>query len=411
MTLSRHTKARTSSRHREDPGCTPIDARWRVPRRRQPAMPVGLISEGVGSRSGPWAGEADVVVIGAGFFGCEIALGLRELGFDRIILLEREQGILRRASYVNQARVHNGYHYPRALATAQRSRMNFERFLHDHSYAIHWTMEMVYAIAHGSKVNPTQFERFSAAVGASCTPASGPLERLFQPDLVDAVFRVREFAFDAERIAQRMAERLASGRIDLRLATSARLTAIADTALEVETAQGRLRTRFLVNTTYADLDAVGIRLLSTLKREVAELVLIRPPREIAELGVTVMDGPFFSTMPFPPAHLHSLSHVRYTPHEAWTAPRAPSVPRRSYSARMLRDAARYLPCLASAEVVSSMFEVKTVLPRSERGDGRPILFEVSPDSPRIISIMGAKLDNIYDALDAIRFLSMARLRS
>ena len=40
--------------------------------------------------------------------------------------------------------------------------------------------------------------------------------------------------------------------------------------------------------------------------------------------------------------------------------------------------------------------------RSERDDSRPILFEVSPDSPRIISIMGAKLDNIYDALDAIR---------
>ena len=69
---------------------------------------------------------------------------------------------------------------------------------------------------------------------------------------------------------------------------------------------------------------------------------------------------------------------------------------------MLRDAARYLPCLAAAEVVSSLFEVKTVLRRSEQDDSRPILFEVSPDSPRIISVMGAKLDNIYDALDAIR---------
>jgi hypothetical protein len=28
-----------------------------------------------------------------------------------------------------------------------------------------------------------------------------------------------------------------------------------------------------------------------LKREVAEIVLIRPPSEIAELGITVMHGP------------------------------------------------------------------------------------------------------------------------
>jgi glycine/D-amino acid oxidase-like deaminating enzyme len=346
--------------------------------------------------------EADVIVVGAGFFGCEIALQLRDLGFERVVLLEREQGILRRASYVNQARVHNGYHYPRSLLTAQRSHVNFERFLNDYAYAVRGTMEMVYAIAHDSKVNPTQFERLCAVIDAPCALAPVHLERLFDSDLVEAVFRVREFAFDVGRIAERMTARLALNRIDLRLATSARVAAIADDALEIQTRQSRLRTRFLINATYADLDSIGVRLCSPLKRELAELVLIRPPPQIADLGVTVIDGPFFSTMPYPPARLHSLSHVRYTPHEAWTAPRTPSLPQRSNAVRMLRDATRYLPCLASAELSSSMFEIKAVLLRNERDDGRPILFEISPESPRIISILGAKLDNIYDAFDAIR---------
>jgi len=365
-------------------------------------MPTGPIVVGINSRSTTSPGDADIAVIGAGFFGCEIAIELRKLGFDRVVLLEREQNILRRASYANQARIHGGYHYPRSLVTAQRSQVNFERFLNDYSYSIHSKMEMLYAIARGSKVNPTQFERFCASIGAPCIPAVGALERLFEPELIDAVFHVREFAFNAGKIAERMMVRLASSGIDLRLGTSARLAAISDNDLEMETTKGRFRTRFLVNTTYADLDAAGIRLLSTLKREAAELALIRPPREIAELGITVMDGPFFSTMPFPPASLHSLSHVRYTPHEAWTEPRSPSAPKGSNSIRMLRDAARYLPCLTSAEVVSSLFEIKAVLHRSEQNDSRPILFEVSPDTPRVISIMGSKLDNIYDALDAIR---------
>jgi hypothetical protein len=69
---------------------------------------------------------------------------------------------------------------------------------------------------------------------------------------------------------------------------------------------------------------------------------------------------------------------------------------------MLRDAARYLPCLAPVEPISSLFEVKAVLCRNENDDGRPILFEVCPESPRIVSVMGTKFDNIYDALDAIR---------
>jgi len=365
-------------------------------------MSNGSIREGVCLRSTRSDGEVDVVIIGAGFFGCEIALALRGLGFDRIVLIEREQNILRRASYVNQARVHNGYHYPRSLVTAQRSHCNFERFLSEYSYAIHWAMEMVYAIAHGSKINPTQFERFCASVGAPCTSAPSNIERLFNTDLIDAVFLTREFAVDADKLAERMIKRLVTSRVDLRLGTSACVADVADDWITVETLHGRLRTRYLVNTTYADLDMIGIPVRSELKREVAEIVLIRPPRDIVGLGVTVIDGPFFSTMPFPPAKLHSISHVRYTPHEAWSEPATPPVPRRSNSKKMLRDAGRYLPCLASAETISSLFEVKAILRGNEKDDGRPILFEVCADSPRIVSIMGAKLDNVYDALDAIR---------
>ena len=80
--------------------------------------------------------SVDAAIVGGGFYGCEVALELKRLGFGRILILEREPGMLRRASYVNQARVHNGYHYPRALVTALRSRMNFDRFIEDYGFAI-----------------------------------------------------------------------------------------------------------------------------------------------------------------------------------------------------------------------------------------------------------------------------------
>ncbi len=119
-----------------------------------------------------------------------------------------------------------------------------------------------------------------------------------------------------------------------------------------------------------------------LKRELAEMLLIPPPRDIADVGITVMDGPFFSTMPFPAAKLHSLSHVRYTPHEAWTEPgHGNALPTRSNAAAMLRDAARFLPVLAKVEPVRSIFEIKTVLLRNEDDDGRPILAETCVGEP------------------------------
>ena len=110
---------------------------------------------------------ADAIVIGGGFYGCETALELRRLGFSKVIVAERENDILRRASFVNQARVHNGYHYPRARATALRSRRNFERFIGDYADEVVHGMEKYYAIARGSRVSADQFAAFCQTIGGA----------------------------------------------------------------------------------------------------------------------------------------------------------------------------------------------------------------------------------------------------
>src|SRR5688500_8901717 len=69
--------------------------------------------------------NVDAVVIGGGFYGAAIAIYLaRQRGLKRIFLIEREPALLTRASYNNQARVHNGYHYPRISAREYRSMVN-----------------------------------------------------------------------------------------------------------------------------------------------------------------------------------------------------------------------------------------------------------------------------------------------
>ena len=64
--------------------------------------------------------------------------------------------------------------------------------------------------------------------------------------------------------------------------------------------------------------------------------------------------------------------------------------------RMIRDAARYMPGLTEAVRKDSLFEVKTVLVKNETDDGRPILFEKSEALPGFYSVLGGKIDNIYD---------------
>ena len=125
-----------------------------------------------------------------------------------------------------------------------------------------------------------------------------------------------------------------------------------------------------------------------------------------------MDGPFWSCIPFPSLSAYSLTHVRYTPHLRWRSSQADAVdvaraataPRTSHAPLMLRDAQRFLPVMREARHVTSLWETKTVLPRSAGDDSRPILVHRHADAPGLISVLGAKIDSVYDVEDELRDL-------
>ena len=123
-----------------------------------------------------------------------------------------------------------------------------------------------------------------------------------------------------------------------------------------------------------------------------------------------MDGPFFSCMPFPARGMYTLSHVRYTPHFHWYDGGATYQPAYEIGAQairqtaypaMMRDAARYLPAIQAGKYHESLWDVKTLLPRSETDDSRPILFRAHYGMRNLFVIMGGKIDNVYDVVDAL----------
>jgi glycine/D-amino acid oxidase-like deaminating enzyme len=365
-----------------------------------------------------FAQNFDAAVIGGGFYGSAIAIYLaRQRGFRRIVLVEKETELLARASYHNQARVHNGYHYPRSFTTAFRSRVNFPRFVQDWPQAITRGFTKLYAIARSnSKVTAKQFERFCQEIGATTTRADGPLRQLFNPKLVEDVFLVEEYAFDALQLARWAQSELRECGVHVLLETRATLVnrSTGGIKISLESAHEKTQTihsKYLFNCTYSGLnqlkgDYPGSH--TKLKHEITELALVEMPLEIENIGITVMDGPFFSVMPFPSQGLHTLSHVRYTPHFSWEDKQGsdPYQQLANYDCatrfdRMIRDVARYIPTIQKSRHVESFFEVKTVLKKNENDDGRPILFEKYSELPGCYSILGGKIDNIYDALEKL----------
>ena len=232
--------------------------------------------------------------------------------------------------------------------------------------------------------------------------------------MVEEVFACFETAFDYSVLARAMAERLDEAGIELRLSTKVEaLEAQRDGAIVGLSDGAEINASYAFNITYAQINSVlemAKLPKAHLKYEVAELALIEPPAELQERGITVMDGPFFSAMPYPSAGLYSLTHVRYTPHESWSDGAGIRDPYQHFASRhyetryafMLRDAQRYLPCLSASKYNRSIYDVKTVLVKNEQDDGRPILYQQSPNGGRVISILGGKIDNIYDLFEAVK---------
>jgi glycine/D-amino acid oxidase-like deaminating enzyme len=365
----------------------------------------------------------DVAVVGGGFYGLRIATLCASMGRSTL-LLEREPVFASRASFHNQARVHGGYHYPRSILTAVRARRNYARFIGDFEPAIERGFTHVYAIARQqSKVGAREFFEFCRRIEAPLSPAPKDLARRFDSDSVEQAFVAEEFAFHPGVLA------------DLALvhASRAGVECVPDTnglavapggerrlSLDVARADGsraRLSVDHVFNATYSGLNGMlaqsGIGTLP-LVHEITEIALVQTPPSMQFHGVTVMDGPFWSCLPFPPARgMHSLTHVRFTPHARWSSgepselsPDAPvrSLARASHALLMRRDAARFFPEMREAMHMGSLWEVKTVLPRSAGDDGRPILVHRHADAPGLCSILGAKIDGVYDAEDEIREL-------
>ena len=363
--------------------------------------------------------EYQTIIIGGGFYGLSVALFLRdEMNMTNIVVIEKESTMMSRASYTNQARVHNGYHYPRSILTAARSAVNFPRFVKEYKAAVVDNFDKYYAIASIlSKVNAHQFVNFAHKINAKIEKSDKGVRSQFSDNLIEDVFKVQEYAFDSHILRDLLLKRI-KDKPGIELYNNEEVEKIIsnEVGIAVITNTGEYVAKSVINTTYSQMNLLhrnsGLPLLN-LKHEVAEMALVKLPKGMEKFSVTVMDGPFFSIMPFPSKGLHTLSHVRYTPHISWLDNESTDVKKQnthnflhqadinsSYK-KMYADVVRYIPALKGMEYVESIVEVKTVLQKSENDDSRPILFKPHFGIKGYACIMGGKLDNIYDVFDEI----------
>lgn len=363
----------------------------------------------------------DKVVIGAGLYGLYSALYCGEKK-QRVLVLECDPTPFRRATYINQARVHQGYHYPRSISTAMKSAGYFERFNKDYDFCINREFEKIYATSSQySWSDGEQFKSFCKAANIPCEELHP--ERFFKSHMCDGAFLTREYTYDAAVLKEYFLEKLKPySNVEIRYGITIKRIEKLQDVYAVYTDDGKeYRTGFLLNATYAGtnqiLDLVGYERFG-IKYELCEIILCDVNEKLKQYGITVMDGPFFSIMPFGKTGLHSLTSVTFTPHTTsydgvptfscqeksggycstfrlGNCNDCPAKPETAFP-YMANLARKYLRDEFEFSYRSSLFSMKPILMSSEIDDSRPTVIRTYSRNPTFVGVLSGKINTVYD---------------
>lgn len=363
----------------------------------------------------------DKIIIGAGLYGLYSALFCGKKG-QSILVLECDPGPFMRATYINQARVHQGYHYPRSISTAMKSAGYFERFHKDYAFCINKEFDQIYATSNQcSWSNSEQFMDFCKAVHIPCEQLHP--ERYFKQGMCDGAFLTREYTYDAMILKNYFLERLSELQ-NVKIQYGVKIQTIEkwqDCYALYMNDKHCYQTGFILNATYAAanqiLSMAGFEKFH-IKYELCEIILCKANRALDKYGITVMDGPFFSIMPFGKTGFHSLTSVTFTPHTVcldrlpefncqklsggYCSPvylgncnSCPAKPKTAF-AYMANLAQKYLREEYSFAYQSSLFSIKPILLSSEIDDSRPTVIKRYSSKPDFVGVLSGKINTVYD---------------
>lgn len=365
--------------------------------------------------------QYDKIIIGAGLYGLYSAhfCGMRG---EHILVIECDEKAFGRATYINQARVHQGYHYPRSISTAMKSAGYFERFNKDYDFCINREFEQIYATSSQySWSDGEQFKKFCKAAGIMCEELHP--HRFFKNEMCDGAFLTREYTYDAKILCQYFLNELSELKnVEIKYNTKIKGIEKETDCYVIKTEEGeKYQTGFLLNATYAGTNQI-LQMLGyeafKIKYELCEIILCDVNEKLKPYGFTVMDGPFFSIMPFGKTGLHSLTSVTFTPHTT----SYDSVPTfqcqkesRDYcSAERLgncndciakpQTAFPYMANLARKYMREeygfsyreSLFSMKPILMSSEIDDSRPTVVRTYSQKPTFVAVLSGKINTVYD---------------
>jgi len=357
----------------------------------------------------------NIVVIGCGIFGAEIALKASSMGLS-VKVFEAKEDILLGASMNNQNRLHLGFHYPRDIETGIQSIRGFDAFKKKYKKCIQSNFLNTYFIANNNSY--TDIDEYLTF----CRELGVPFENIDSIDLpislqgVGRGISCDEVVYDCEILRDIIKKNIKKHGINISLKSRVEEIRKINNFFTLKISSGlEVDADVVINATYGASNYLAEQLgifVPESQYEYTAVPIIE--LDIAKIGITIMDGPFLTILPFGKTNKFLLYHVNLSVIDSdvsnklnleWlskeTSPLS-KIDKQKYFSTMIDQCKNFIPALKNAKLIDFLEGPRMVLPKKGDSDARPSLITNTND---YIEVFSGKIDHsIWVAEEIIKGL-------
>ena len=258
----------------------------------------------------------------------------------------------------------------------------------------------------GSKISFKTYKRFCLKAGLDTSPVD---YEKFEETVINTEggLLTSEVIYDSSIIKSEILTELQEKGIDVSCDNTAKNIERTDYGYLIEANKCTIKARAVINCTYTNLNTFNRMLDLPAKKFKFDLTLIpiikwrdgKPP-----LGITIMDGPFFTILPFGKSGNYLLYHVKHSVSNSMVGEMYPNEwnyldqvisDYEAYQSfkKIISESCHWLPSIKDAEYLGCLRSIRMVLANQDDNDQRPSLIEKLETTPPFYSIFSGKIDH------------------
>jgi hypothetical protein len=336
--------------------------------------------------------EYDCLVIGGGLYGSYLASLLSRN--KKVLLIDKNISLMRKASFANQTRIHEGTHYLKSMETAFASKIYSNKLKNAFPEIVVKNSEHFYVLPDEyNAINKEEFLEKCELLSVSTNKVESQIL-----SIPHSVYSVVEDNYDPSILRNSIIKKFNSKNLEIKLSTYVTAVVRKENEFIVTLSDNsKIIARNVYNSTYANINELNqlfdLPLMNTVS-EFVEIPLIFHEK-FSKKALTIIDGPYLSLTPFGSSKLHNLTSVIYSHHSVSSSAKN----RETYINFVLKQfEVMLLPEFQDYSYHGSLLSEKITLLFENSDDARPLVIKKYENYTQIL---GTKVGNILEMDDVI----------